>query len=244
MSFKKSIVLFLVIFTFTSLAFSQTAEEIITKYIKVTGGEAKYQTVKTSISKGTFTIPIAGISMDLTVYSKQPDKQKIVMLDEASGMKVINSVNGEQGWLVDSFQGIFEPTQMDETTYKTTLQDANPDSFLFNREKNGYKVEYVGIEDKGTSKAHNIKITDKFQQVTNAFFDHESGLLLNIVVDESKNQSVISETRMSDYKDVNGLLLPHTVTIISQGMELTMSIDEIIHNPPIDDSIFLMPESK
>lgn len=56
-----------------------------------------------------------------------------------------------------------------------------------------------------------------------------------------------SETNFSDYKEVNGLLMAHTVENISeyQGQKYSsfIKMDSIELNASIDDAIFKMPES-
>ena len=62
--------------------------------------------------------------------------------------------------------------------------------------------------------------------------------------DGSTNES---ETNFSDYKEVNGILMPHTVENIGefQGQRFSsfIKIDSIEQNVAIDDALFKMPDS-
>jgi outer membrane lipoprotein-sorting protein len=55
-----------------------------------------------------------------------------------------------------------------------------------------------------------------------------------------------AETFFSDYKLVDGMMMPHSIEVKTKGLPLTQSltIDKIELNAPMDDSIFKMPTAK
>lgn len=245
MNLKKSFVLFAALLMLASFAFAQTADEIIAKYVKVTGGEAKYKAVKTSYAEGTLAMPTMGMEFKFTRTTKRPNKMKMEMVDEASGMMVVNVIDGDKGWMINSFMGISEPVEMDENTFKQNASQADPDGFMFDREAKGYKLEYVGVEERAGLKVHNVKVINKEGIETNTYFDVDSGILMGTSTTvEQMGQTVTSETRMADYKEVGGMLIPHTITILANGMEMTMTMTKVTQNENVDDSIFVMPTAK
>ena len=245
MNSKKIFVLFAALLMVASFSFAQTADEIIAKYVKVTGGEAKYKAIKSSYAEGTFSMPAMGMEFKFKRYSKRPDKMKNEMVDDTSGAMIVQCVNGDKGWMINSFMGITEPVEMDEMTFKTFSAQADPDGFMFNREKNGMKTEYVGLEDRAGLKVHKINITNKEGMTTSYYFDSDSGILMGTETTvEQMGQQITTETRMADYKEVGGLLVPHTITIMAQGMEMSMVMTKVSQNIDIADSIFEMPKTE
>lgn len=245
MNLKKSFTLLVALLMLASFAFAQTAEEVLAKYVKVSGGEAKLKAIVTSYEEGKLSIPAQGVEFDFKRMIKRPDKMKMEMVELNSGMMIVNCINGEKGWMINSFQGISEPVEMDEATYKMTAPQADPDGFMFKREARGIKLEYVGVEDRAGLKVHNIKVTSKEGVVSNSFFDTESGVLVGtLALTEQMGQKISTETRMSNYKKVNGILFAHTTVIITSGMEMTMTMTRYEPNSQLDDSHFAMRASK
>ncbi len=52
-----------------------------------------------------------------------------------------------------------------------------------------------------------------------------------------------AETFMSDYKSVEGMMLPFSIEIAGQGPQVqSLSIESVEFNVDIDDQVFVMPE--
>ena len=54
---------------------------------------------------------------------------------------------------------------------------------------------------------------------------------------------MISETKLSDYQEVDGLYFPFSMTQgIKDGMSQPITMDEIVLNPTVDLNVFKFPE--
>ncbi|MDW8394280.1 MAG: hypothetical protein RMK52_10240, partial [Chitinophagales bacterium] len=66
----------------------------------------------------------------------------------------------------------------------------------------------------------------------------------NVKMQDGSTQS--QEMNFSDYKEVNGLLIPHTMEVVSnfQGQRFSsyVNLESVQHNIPLEDSLFRMPE--
>jgi outer membrane lipoprotein-sorting protein len=53
------------------------------------------------------------------------------------------------------------------------------------------------------------------------------------------------ETEMSNFQQVDGIMVPHTMKQIMGGKPMVqMTIEKVEFNPKIDDAIFKMPAAK
>ena len=49
------------------------------------------------------------------------------------------------------------------------------------------------------------------------------------------------ETILGDYREVNGMMIPHSIQVIQDMGSQTLTIEQIEHNIEIDDAQFVMP---
>jgi hypothetical protein len=49
------------------------------------------------------------------------------------------------------------------------------------------------------------------------------------------------QTILSDYREVDGMMIPHSIQVIQDMGSQTLHIDSIEHNIEIDDAVFVMP---
>jgi hypothetical protein len=87
-------------------------------------------------------------------------------------------------------------------------------------------------------------MTRKDGRVEHYFFDAESGLEVKrtIELDTGGGKPQSLETEMSNFKSVDGIMVPHTLKQSINGMPVAqVSFDKIELNPPMDDALFKMP---
>jgi hypothetical protein len=84
------------------------------------------------------------------------------------------------------------------------------------------------------------------QMVQHYYLDATSGIELKTVSEADlagSGQRQTIETRMSNYQQVNGIMVPHTISQLMNGKPVAqMTIDKVEFNPTIDDDMFRMPK--
>jgi hypothetical protein len=77
------------------------------------------------------------------------------------------------------------------------------------------------------------------------YFDIETGLLLrhDFEAEDAEGELVKVECRLEDYKQVNGLTLPHSLYFKRGEESMTMTFEKYIPNDPTPDSTFEAPEA-
>src|SRR5438128_1305228 len=102
---SKTVVVAAVMLTIAGLARPQdkpaaqlpNVDQILDKFVTAIGGKSAVQKQNSRFSKGTFEMAAMGISADLEVYEKAPNKQLVVINIPGIG-KVQQGYNGSTGW--------------------------------------------------------------------------------------------------------------------------------------------------
>ena len=121
---------------------------------------------------------------------------------------------------------------------------ADIDGPLVDYKAKGHQVELVGKEKVEGSDAWKLKVTLKNGDVQHIYLDADSYLEIR---NESKRTIRGSETELEntigDYKEVGGLLWPHSIQSGAKGRpeKQSFAFESIEVNPTIDDARFKMP---
>src|SRR5215510_11349606 len=125
-------------------AMSQTADEIVAKYIKTVGGMEKIEAVK-SIRRSGKVIAGGGFEIPLVEENKRPNlvRQDITI----QGLVGTSAYDGKTGWKIQPWQGKKDAETMGEGELKGIIDDSDFDGPLVNYKAKGNKVEFVGMDE-------------------------------------------------------------------------------------------------
>jgi len=220
---------------------AQTTEEIVAKMIEAQGGKTALEKIKDMTLTGTMEIVSMGISGSLTMYRKEPDKARMDM--EFMGMVITQAYDGENAWGVDPNTGSVQ--DMPEEQAKEMKRMAFGNEALFQPEKFGITYTYKGKET----------IEEKDYVVVEQAFDdgHKETLYLDAktyLLHKTKSMSsnmmgveVDTETYMTDYKKIEGVMVFHTIRVVQEGEEsMVMTFTEVAINTGLEDSFFKKQE--
>jgi hypothetical protein len=244
---KKVFVPLLVIATWlvASLAQAQTADEIIAKYFQNTGGIDKWKAVKTIRMEGRFAMPSMGIELPMASYAKAPKMVRQEMNFQGTMVSPF-TYDGTTAWkmLPAEAGGSGAPEKMSDDEAKNYLDEADLESPLMDYAAKGHQVELMGKEAIEGTECFKLKLTKKGGKVQYWFFEPENFVL--IMMRSTQSNPMMGEMEvdafMSDYKDVNGLMMPHSTDMKNKGNSFQKLIWEKVEvNGEIDDKIFAMP---
>jgi len=230
-------------FLFLSLvsvgSFAQTVDEILEKMIEAQGGRKALEAINSTTLRGSMQIVSMNITGSLTMVQKEPDR---VRLDaEMMGMTFTQAYDGTTAWFTNPQTGATQ--EMPEKQVKYFKKQALGRDVLLNPKKLGIAYKFKGKE----------KINDKEYLVLEQI--HPDDYTVTIYVDpqtyltyKSKaltlNQveaEVEADSITSDYKKVEGIMVPHSITTFQDGQEfMRMTITEITFNSDMEDSFFKM----
>ncbi|MCE2937521.1 MAG: outer membrane lipoprotein-sorting protein [Cyclobacteriaceae bacterium] len=233
------------------VAQAQTADEILAKYFENTGGVDKWNSLNgikmvAKVNQGGMEIPL-----------------EIVQLKDGRQMTKITF----QGKVI--MQGVYDGTTLwshNFMTMKAEKSDAEstenfkkeigefPDAFL-NYKGKGYKAELLGKETVDGTETYKIKLVKKpilvdgkeTENVVFYYFDAENfvPLMTETEIKSGPAKGMVSQSKMSDYQEVSGLMMPFSM---SQGVKgqpgQPLTITAIELNPAVDAAAFKFPEGQ
>lgn len=227
-----------------SPASAQTLDEIVAKNIEARGGLDKIKAVKTMRLTGRMTIG-PGMEAPAVLEIKRPQMMRMDI--SFQGMTATQAFDGKSGWSINPFQGNPNPEPMSPDDTKDAEEQADMDGSLVDWKAKGHTVELVGKEKLEGTDVFKLKITLKGGDVRYSFIDAESWLEIKGEAKRNiRGTEMETEQTIGDYKEVGGMLLPHSFEGGPKGspMRQRITIDKIELDVAIDDARFAMPAKK
>jgi len=218
---------------------AQDADEIISNYFENTGGLDAWKELKSMKIKATFDQ--GGMQLNAVIYRKQPDLSRTEIV--VQGKTIVQAYDGETGWMINPMMGSEDPQKM-PAEMEEAMKDEKFESELIDYQEKGNTVELEGTEEVEGTETYKVKLTKKNGDVEYYFFDTEYFVPIMerraIKVGPMKGQE--SETYISDYQEVNGLMVPYYIEVKANGQSMQkLTIQEYALNENLADSLFKYP---
>lgn len=218
--------------SFSAPVYAQTADEIVAKNIAAKGGEAKLKAVQTLRQTGTITLQ--GQTAQLMTVSKRPNlsRQDISIM----GTTITMAFDGTKAWMMNPMIGA-EPVEMPAEQAEMIKDQADIDGPLMDYKAKGSTVELVGLEDANGRKAFHLRITRKGLPPTELFIDSQNYLDVKAVTVVPGSGTM--EVAFSDYRSIDGMMVPFTVKSSAAGMTLSeLKLDKVEFNVTLPADAF------
>jgi len=237
---KRIAIFFLISFILSSThIFSQTVDEIISKNIETKGGLQKLKSIKSM--KMTGKVFAGGFEMSMTLWAKRPNMSRMESIFQ--DQKIIQAYDGEKAWQINLFMGSNEPQEIKGLQAEDLKDRADFDGPLVDYKKKGHKVEFMGKEDLEGTEVYKLKVTMKSGRVVYLYLDTDSCIeLKQSTTLNYQGTEYLVETIFGDYKEVDGIMVPHFIeTKLNGQTQARIIIEKVEFNIEIDDSLFKMP---
>ena len=217
-----------------------TADQIIEKYVQALGGKAAIEKHNSRTSKASFEIAAMGANGSVEIYEKAPNKTIAIITIPGYGV-IREAYDGKVAWAEDPTTGIREKSGIELNDAKLEaefyrplkLKQLFPTMTVKGKEKVGEREAYV-IEAKPTEGS-----PEKW------YFDTQTGLLIRQDAErESPQGKVPTEAYLEDYREVDGVKIPHTTRVSNPSFVINIKTEEIKHNVPVEDAKFAKPAAK
>lgn len=232
------------------LAWSQTADEIVEKSIAALGGRAAHAKLQSRSATGTIVLATPGgdITGSIDVLSAAPNRTRMLIQADLSALgagplTVDQRFNGETGYVLDSLQGNRELTAGQLAGMKN---GAFPHPFLDYKAR-GMKVTLGEKEKVGDRAAHVVTFTPADGPATRQYIDAETFLPVKMTTKveiPQLGQEVEQTTVFSDYKAVDGVMVPFRLASSSSVQNFTVTISKVEHNVKVDEALFSKPAGR
>ncbi len=223
---------------------AQTLDEIVAKNLEARGGLAKLKAIQTARMSGTMTMG-QGMEAGLRIEFRRPRMLRTEYVIQ--GMTGIQAFDGKSGWQVMPFMGKKDPEPMSADDLKESEEQSDIEGELVDWKEKGHKVELLGKDKVEGTDAWKLRVTLKNGTVKTEWLDADSFLQIR---EESKRKIQGNEvevvTSIGDYKEVGGLMVPHsfeTKVTGGTGGGQKVTLKSVEFNVPVDASRFRMPET-
>ena len=239
-----------VLFTFTANISAQTADEIIANYFENTGGVDAWNSLKGLKMSGK--VNVQGMEIPLEIVSLKDGRQYTKA--NFQGKELMQGVyDGESMWSTNFMTQKAEKSEQEATDNMKLQINDFPSPFLDYKAK-GYTIELMGKEEVDGTEAFKIKLTTEptmvdgkeEETVSYYFFDTENfvPIVVHTEIKTGQGKGMMSETKMSDYDEVEGLYFPFSMNqgVKGQPGGQPIAFDKIELNPTVDAKEFAFPE--
>jgi hypothetical protein len=211
-----------------------TAEEILQRSIEVMGNQAAHAKIKTMLQQGTFSLNGSTRKGRILSQFKSPNKARVVQF-MPNGHVVKQVFDGQSLWE----QAGNTPVQKASLYARDEFQmHSLLDSPLRWREFYTH-VEIGGKETVLRHTTHTLRFTTKTGQKVLHYIDVKTFLLLRVDYRaHTKLGPILTQTYLSNYKNIGGIQVPFKVqTILPTGSVVTV-LDKVVVNIPVVDAQF------
>ena len=204
-----------------------TAESVISNYVTAIGGAKKLAKVKDVAMH--LNSNMQNMTINIDIYQKAPNKMLMeVSMGETKLQKQV--FDGTRGRSVSPMQGEdkeLEGKELDDLKYQAIMfPELDYASY-------GMKIELLGVEDLNGKSAYKLLVTYPNGMTDTDYFDIASGLRVRSIGEGGTKD-------LSDYKAVDGILFPHTMTQEMGPGTMKLTVATITLNGKMKDDMFLV----
>lgn len=210
------------------------ADQLLEKYVQVSGGAAAIDKVTSRVMKGT--IDFGGKSLPVDIYAKEPS-ERISFTHMPEGDSV-TAFNGHEGWLSTPGRPLREMhgSDLDGAAIDADLQLATHFKQMFT------EVRMQGTEKVGDQDTYVVVGRRENKPPIILYFDKQSGFLVRLVrYGETALGWLPTQIDYADYRDSDGVKVPYRWTLARPSGRFTIQVADLKQNVAVDDAKFVKP---
>lgn len=210
-----------------------TAEMVINNYLTTISATDNLKKATKKLQKVADLTINAGATMQnmpisLDIYNKYPDKM-LVQVGSGAMVFVKQTYNAGKGKSFSPMNGESKPIEGDELAGMKDASMIFPELYYIS---SGYKLELLGIEEQKNQKQYyKVQVSKGGDLKETEYYDVDSKLKVRV---ESKEQ----QSEFSDYKAVEGILFPHSITQNMGDQTITFVVSGVKVNAKLKDDLF------
>ncbi|MBL7802407.1 MAG: insulinase family protein [Saprospiraceae bacterium] len=211
-----------------------TAQSVIENYINAIGGNAKINALKDAQT----TAVMKGRGPEFVIKTFQKGGEKFAMEMTMNGQPISKQVYDGKGGIEYGMGGATRNIEGSELTdMKEQAAFCKEATYV----SAGYKLDLKGMEEVNGSNAFVVEVTRPDGEKTTEYYDAKTSLKVREVRVEvgPDGQSTTVTSDFSDYKEVGGVLFPHTMILGGIfPVPMKASVTELKVNAGLDDKMF------
>ncbi|GEJ58889.1 outer membrane lipoprotein-sorting protein [Anaeromyxobacter diazotrophicus] len=208
------------------------------RQLRQTKGELRRAAVQARAAE-----PEQPVQLPFAMELKRPHKTRLEIAFQ--GQTAVQVFDGSQGRKLRPFLGRREVEPFSAEELRLASQQAELDGPLLEAAARGHRVALVGEEQVEGRDAYRLAITSAEGQVRQVWVDAQT--FLDVKVDGARRldgKSRAVSTYLRDYRPVHGLMIPHLLETVVEGVEGSekITIERVFLNPELDDARFTTPQ--
>jgi outer membrane lipoprotein-sorting protein len=218
-----------------------TVDQIVQKHVEALGGAAKLNAIQSLVVTGTASI-LGQTEAPLTIRVKRPNLMRLEMTFQ--GRKIVQAFDGTTAWTVNPTVSS-EPKQSSEEDTRAAQESSDfIGGNLVDYKSKGNTVELVDKEELEGVSVYKLKITKKNGSIEYDYLDAKSFLPIRTEGRRTQlGQEILYESKIANYKPVEGVLMPFSLTQLVNGrLAMEITVEKMDANVPLDAAVFKMPE--
>ncbi len=219
----------------TATASAQSADKIVKQAAKAMGGDKALRSIKAWQIRGSITNLKDGASGSYRASAMKPNLYLGTF--DIRGLEMSAGFSGKSGWMRDSRNGLRTLTGVASRDFQFEAWWRNHRWLEYKKEK--ARIAYAGQTTINQKAANTVILTSPKNAKVRMHFDQTSGLLVREELPAGAANRVFD---YSDYRAVNGVMEPHTINLTDGEERYEIKIEQVIHNPQLDLSIFDFPK--
>ena len=234
---KKLLTSAVIVFVGIGFAFpvvGQSLDDVLAKHYEAIGGLEAWTGLESMEMSGTISLAGGMAQGPFQVHQKRPSMTRIEITIQ--GMNIIQAYDGKMAWQIMPMTGSTEPAEADPATTANLMQQADIDGPLIGWREDGHSIEVVGTELVDGIETIHLTLVNR-EGPSHFYLDANTYIPIQI---KTMVAGINSTTKLSDYRNVDGLLFPFLVVADTQMGSQAIIFDEMQINIPIDDQIFSM----
>jgi len=207
-----------------------TASSVMASYIEAIGGNAAVESVQTMLFNAEVTIEGAPFKPTAVIKSMAPNKSSMEMSIAGMGTIMKQKFDGTTGYAEQ--QGMKQPMNEDDVAEQASQKGLFPEAHYTADE-----IELMSLSDLDGTDVYKIKVKGVSESFR--YYDANSGLLLREeATEEAQGQSVTTITVHSDYRAVDGVMIPFGRKITAGPQVFGFNASEVVINSGVTEADF------
>jgi len=219
-------------------ASAQSADKVIKQAVKAMTngkGEKALREIRSWQVKGSITNPKDGATGNYSAAATLPNFYADSF--DLRGLEISVGYNGKSAWMRDSRDGLRTLTGAASRDFQTEARYRNGRWLDYKKDKS--KLNFGGQTRINDKPANTIVLTTPKNVKIKLHFDAASGLLVR---EELPAGELIRVFDYSDFRPAGKVMEPHSITVTAGEDRYEIKLDQVVHNPQLDRSLFDFPK--
>jgi hypothetical protein len=215
-----------------------SAQEVLDRYVEVTGGREALLRHKSMTVHGRYQEPKTKLDVETVFYTKDGTKL-LLKATLPGGKEYATGFDGETAWTLGA-DGKVNIPEGDEI--KSVVRDADM-YYHLHVMKYFQSLDVVDVKEFNGRPCYHLKGINKWGKPNEHFYDKENGLLLGYAFNTAwRGGNGDATETFEDYKDFGGVKMAAKTTS-RDGDDLSISLITSVTYDDVSDDVFALPEA-